>query len=209
MNEYKRMQHILYGAESNKNDGAFAQSLHDICVRFKKMASKKTFDRFIKDMDDYLYSVVWESQQRNNEVIPDLKTYIEKRALTGAMLAEFDFIELAQRCEVPDEILDNEPMKSVIDKANNAINWFNDINGIKRDFATGSVFSIVTVIKNQFNLSWKDALQKAVDLHNEAVKEFIRLSKNLPSFGQHDDSVHKYIDGLCIHDQIKYGDSEL
>ncbi|WP_449398431.1 hypothetical protein [Chryseobacterium wanjuense] len=63
-----------------------------------------------------------------------------------------------------------------------------------KDEATGSIYyNIVKVIQHEKNISLKEACLEDLRLHNEDLKEFVKLQSSLPDFGIWQDAVVNWV----------------
>lgn len=154
--------------------------------------------RFIQDVENYCNATLWESENRFDNIIPSLGEYFKQRPQTSGTLIMFDFIELAKNISIPQEIFNSSYFSSVRLIAANLVNWENDIQSAEKEIIRDEdVHNVIAILHHQFDISYPEAFDRAVELYNHGVKKFEEYKNNIPQdLGIHRPAIKKYIEGL-------------
>jgi 5-epi-alpha-selinene synthase len=195
LNVYQtRLLEVLKGDELKPTDLPLAWGLKDIRARILLKTTTSWFDTFIKLVEDYFDSCIWEANNRAKKLIPDVDTYIEKRLDTGAAYTVFKLLEFTQKIFLPETVQEHFAVKELAKIANNVICWSNDIFSLPREMKQGDAHNLVLAIKHQHQLTLDQAIREAVKMHNSEAKRFLDLEANLPKFGEAADiELERYI----------------
>jgi 5-epi-alpha-selinene synthase len=178
-------------------NGPLFDALKDLWSRtLRCVPSDSWCPRFIKNLGDYLESNAWEAENKEQNRIPSLQEYIEHRQYTVAAYLFFDLAEVTQSLKMPDP---TPPEISRLQRmANNIIAWFNDIISLEKELPTNDVHNLVIILRNEFKCSLQTAMDKAVEMHNIEMKQFLQLEAQVLSDPRYrdDDTIAEYIRGL-------------
>ncbi len=177
----------------------FVVGMKDIWRRFSLIASPEWLGRFAKNFRDTIEANVWESYNRVNQVVPDLQTYIAKRALTNGFFWCQDVSELLDRISLPPEVLQSKAVRQLAQTTSNVCGWFNDIVSLHKELDHGDIHNLVLILRHHRQLDLQTALNHAVEMHNQEVRTFLALEQALPSFGPAlDQELERYIEDMRI-----------
>lgn len=179
-----RFLEILRGAEPKRDDTRLSITLATLRDRLRpKVPAALWMRRFIRSVREHFESTLWETINRAQEIVPDLKTYNRMRPITGGMDVDTDFIEISTGIYLPTEIHDHHVVRALKRLSSLSVCWTNDLFSLKKELDRGDVHNVVLVIQNQQNLSLEDAIKAAIEMNEESVRSFLALEDDLPSFG--------------------------
>ncbi len=190
----------LRGGELAPNADRFLRAWWEIGQSFVPTMSQRWRDRLAHGFQKWLEYTVREHEiyepLRHQDKLPDLSTYIHVRTVTVGADATFDLIEYVEGFELPEKAKTCGEVNALHALAIKIIFLVNDIFSLEKDLEANWP-NIVTVIRQQFKLGLFEALEAAVDLHNESVSAFLDLERSLPSFGPGIDSfLQSYVSKL-------------
>ncbi|MBD1811968.1 hypothetical protein NDA07_06970 [Microcoleus vaginatus DQ-U2] len=153
--------------------------------------------RFTKNMEDYFQGIRWEALNNSQGITPDVATFIKMRTSISAVCPFIDLILIMDRIALPHEVIKHPMVKRLELAANNIISWSNDIFSFDKETRAGNNFNLVTVLRQEYQISLQEAFDRAAELHNAEVRLFIDMSAQLPSFGTEiDATLERYLLGL-------------
>lgn len=174
-----------------------AASLSDLWERLKKKAPKGWKERYQKGVKMYLEAMYWEAKNRANGVKPTISEYMHMRAASGAAHTVLDLTEITNQLILSKDVLGHPIFRRLYDIANVTANWANDVISFEKERSFGDVHNLVILFQYEKNLSLQDAISEAVAVHDNDIAEFVRLEKELPSFGEEmDQQVENYLQTL-------------
>ncbi len=194
---YTRFVEILQGSELRNSDLAHAYALRDIRDRLLQIESVKWYDYFVQSIEGFFNGCVQEAANKAHRNVPDVDTYIRMRSLTGGMEHFLDLIDFCNHLIIPEFLRENDSLKQLRLMANNIASWCNDIFSASKEIAIGDVNNLIIVLAYNQELPLEQAIQRAVEMHDQEIRNMIALEASIPSFGEEIDAqVAKYISGL-------------
>ncbi|BBL81029.1 hypothetical protein RxyAA322_28830 [Rubrobacter xylanophilus] len=186
---------ILSGRISGEEHGPFGRALRDLRERLlPKVPGPLWLRRFLRSVEEHFESTLWEATNRARGVTPDLATYVRMRPITGGMHVDTDFIEVTSGIYLPPEVHRERVVSSLTEASNNVVCWANDIISLAKERSRGDVHNLVLVLCESRRLPLGEAVAEAVRMYEAEVRRFVRLEKELPSFGPAvDDNLRRYV----------------
>ncbi|MCW3464678.1 terpene synthase family protein [Chitinophaga nivalis] len=180
---------ILY---SNKkvtlaDGGPLPAALSCIWERMRALGSPAWRLRFVRSMDDYFTSCLWEAENREAGVVPSVTDYVKMRPFTGALFADVVAIDIIEKIYLPEELLEHALLKRMILACNNIVCWSNDLFSCDKESIQGDVHNLVLVLQHAHQYTLQEAVEEAVRMHNEELAIFLTLEKLLPLTGSETD----------------------
>ncbi|MET6996606.1 terpene synthase family protein [Chitinophaga defluvii] len=164
------------------NGGALAAALSDIWERMRAISRPAWRIRFIRSMEEYFSSCVWEADNRAAGQVPSVADYVVMRPYTGALFADVEAIEIIEKVYLPDHILQHAIIKRMVLACNNIVCWSNDLFSCYKESQQGDVHNLVLVLAHEHNLDLQEAIEETIRMHDEEVALFVSLEKQLPVF---------------------------
>jgi hypothetical protein len=167
--------------------GSLLASLREELLQF---ISVKSLRRFIDALGRYFKGMEQELIYKSKKAYPGVEECI---AIREDSLCLYPFLELTDvetQLPLADEIHDHPVIQRLMALASRMMVHFNDVQSVVKDEATGGVYyNVVKVIQHNRNLTLEEACLEVLRIHNEDLKEFIRLQSSLPDFGEWQDVV--------------------
>lgn len=178
------------------NDPMLA-ALRNIWERIEALGYPGGCARLRKSLGEYLASTLWEATNRQKQQIPGLKEYLHMRTYTGAMRTEPDLVEVVEKVQLPDEILQLHTLERLRLACCNLVTWSNDIVSFNREIAQGDVHNIILTLQQEYNITQEGAILEAMRMHDEEVALFVKLEQEVPVYGNAvDQHLERYVAGL-------------
>ncbi|QCT21273.1 hypothetical protein FEM41_17270 [Jejubacter calystegiae] len=146
-------------------------------------ASKHWRKRFAASMAEWGSHAIYEEVLRRNNESDDrrsLEEAIQLRALTTGFTPTTIPVEQIAGLELPDELLESEDYKSILDCAAKICLIVNDVVGVPKDICNDQIKSnVILYYMNANNVSLFDAYNLAIKIHDDAVNTYDKLVANL------------------------------
>jgi hypothetical protein len=107
---------------------------------------------------------------------------LQSRIDTIGMFATAYLVEYAIGFELPKSFHDHKTVRHIKTLANKIVGLGNDIFSFGKDYAQDYI-NVISALRKERAVPMLDALNRIVDMHNEAVLEYDYLARSLPSFG--------------------------
>lgn len=179
---HKRLLEILAGARPDSDEGPLSHALSDLRYRLARRMGGGWLPRFTRGVRAYFQSNLWEIQTRNAGRAPSIPAYLKMRAYSGAVHTAFDFLDVTAGGMIPAELREHAVLQQLALMANNCICWVNDIFSYPKEIQEGHATNLVLLLQRERGLAVDDAVARAVELHNEELRAFLELERELPRF---------------------------
>lgn len=159
------------------------------------IVTQEWMKRFINDHQLWFEGMFEETLYSYREVIiyPSLKEYMLLREKISAGLITCDFLEIATGFIMPKEIFEHPAIQRIRQLITLMVSWFNDIHSVSWELERNEAANLVLVIKNEKKCSIEEAYEMAIEIHNNDLDEFIKITQNLPDFGKYNHDIKRYI----------------
>src|SRR6185369_97241 len=115
---------------------------------------------------------------------------------TVGIYPQLDLGELASGATLPALAREDPTFRRLVVAAVNAVGWSNDIFTYDKEIAEGNIHNLVEVLRTSEGISLDAALARAVERHDREVRTFLELEQRLPSFGEGNAAVRRYVSVL-------------
>jgi hypothetical protein len=176
----------------------FDRAMADLRDRFEERSpGGGWFVRVVTSIQQYFEACLWEATNRHQGLVPAVGTFMDMRRFAGGMYIYHDFIELAERAELPLVARGNRALQRLVQLTCNVACWHNDLFSLYKELAYGDVHNLVVVLARQRQLTLTEALPVAVRLCDREAAAFVTSARRLPSFGPDTDAlVARYRRGM-------------
>lgn len=161
---------------------------------------EKIYARFVKSIRYVFMGYSEEKVYYRENLVPPLAVYLLSREATSGVQPYCDYVVLQKEYRnLPEEVFDHPHIKRIYSLCSLLIGIHNDIISLPKELRReGDTMNIVKVVQKENNLSLIDAYHKAMEIHDEYLKEFLILQEHLPPFGEYQNEVYNYIQDLGI-----------
>ncbi|KAK1834419.1 isoprenoid synthase domain-containing protein [Podospora conica] len=168
-------------------------------LRMPKTATPTFKRRFLVSWINYVESVAQQAEHRSKSRILDLDSYFSLRRNTSG--APSTIILWEMDLDIPDHVRDHPTIRHLETLAVDLIVIANDLLSYNKEQAVGDdEHNIVTVIMKQFGLGVQDAIDKAGELSDQRMAQFVHLYSHwLPRWvGPVDLDVQRLVHGMAV-----------
>lgn len=153
-------------------------------------------ERFIHACDCYFQGTIWEAQVRASRTCLDVERYIELRRLSVGTYMVFTQVEAVEGFMLPLSVLSHPVIAQMVETATDIIAWANDLFSLGQDLQDEAHPNLVFSLQKERGLSLQEAVDVAVQMHDEAMRRFLEQEQHLPSFGEQDANVASFVLGM-------------
>lgn len=184
----ERLLSIFQGSPPRPEDEPLAYALADLRQRLVEHGGARWFRELTERVRDYLDALIWEATNRANGTVPDLDEYLYRRPVTAGLKIDAAFIEVMDGMQLPQVVRDHPAVQRLVELADRAVCWSNDILSLNKELQEGDVHNLVLVLMQAHCLSVQEALKEAARMYHEEVEGFLAGERALPSFGAEEDA---------------------
>lgn len=197
-------KHFMEILERNKkyrirSDGPLLAALSDFWRRVHIRTSKVWQFRLISGLQLMFRGLAWQFRHIINGVRPNFEEYMRIRQYLGTTHLSTDCLEVTGKIILGENIYDHPFVKKLTETSRNIMCVSNDLFSLSKDLSQTDKkeYNLVAVLKNRYNISMEEAIEKTVNIHDELVREFIDLTKRIFIFDPGTNHMlRKYIEAL-------------
>lgn len=172
-------------------------ALADLWDQMKTISTEQWQRKFIISIGKMFDSALWGFDNVAEGRIPGINEFYRKRPFLGAAHISTDMITVIEDIDLPDGVLDNPVVMEITKLARNAVCWANDLFSLPKELEHEDQHNMVLIVQNERKVSLDEAIRQTVQIHNKDMRRFVKLSRELPSFGLYDRAVRRYVDVLA------------
>jgi 5-epi-alpha-selinene synthase len=191
----RRSIEVLEGSSPEPHDGPPVHALGGLRERLTLRAPGPAWvRRFVRGVEQYFEASLWEAANRARGIVPDPEDYARMRPLTAGLGVDDELIQLTGEARLFGGAREHPAVRRLTLASQNAVCWANDAFSLKKELAHGDVHNLVVVLARAEGLGLQEALDRVAEVHDEEVRNFVRLSSRLPSFGAAvDEQLGRYV----------------
>ena len=155
--------------------------------------SAQSFSLFLSRLEELCLCFSWEAIHRRQGVTPDLETYLHMREISVGLYAEFALSGLIDGFELPAQLLDDPQIQRLMSLASRVVGCANDLFTYEKELQQGELHNLVHVLMTRQQLTKEEAVDRAIQIHDAAVREFFVTVQRRVSFGEHEPSAQRYL----------------
>ncbi|RLJ32309.1 terpene synthase family protein [Chryseobacterium sp. 7] len=158
------------------------------------------YKRFVKSIQDVLIGYSEEKTYYRANIVPPLPVYLLIREATSGVQPYCDYAVLQKEYrQLPDEIFEHPHIRRIYTLCSLIIGIHNDIISLPKEIhRDGDTMNLVKVLQKENGSSLSEAYMKALEIHDQYLKEFLVLQDHLPPFGNWQSEVYSYVQDLGI-----------
>ncbi|UGU17847.1 terpene synthase family protein [Sinomicrobium kalidii] len=161
--------------------------------------SPASYKRFVAMIARYFNGLEKELVYKADHRYPDIGECLAIREDSLCLYPFLQLTEIDTGIALPDEIHEHQVIKRLQALASRMMLLYNDVQSLVKDELTGGVYyNLVKVIENKKNISLEAACAEDIRMHNEDLKEFLMLQRNLPDFGEWQGAVVNWVHYISI-----------
>ncbi|RNL93383.1 terpene synthase [Sinomicrobium pectinilyticum] len=176
--------------------GPLLASLREELLRYISPAS---YGRFVAMIERYFNGLEKELTYKAEHRYPGIDECLAIREDSLCLYPFLQLTEIDTGIALPDEIHEHPSLKRLQALASRMMLLYNDVQSLIKDQLTGGVYyNLVKVIEYQKGVSFEAACAEDIRMHNEDLKEFLMLQRNLPDFGEWHSAVVNWVHYMSI-----------
>ncbi len=158
------------------------------------------YKRFVKSIQNVLIGYSEEKTYYRANIVPPLPVYLLIREATSGVQPYCDYAVLQKEYrQLPDEIFEHPHIRRIYTLCSLMIGIHNDIISLPKEIhRDGDTMNLVKVLQKEHASSLSEAYMKALEIHDQYLKEFLVLQDHLPPFGNWQREVYSYVQDLGI-----------
>jgi hypothetical protein len=183
---------LLEGMDEGDESDPHATALANLRARITRLGGRERLGRFVGPLVDYFDACVWEAENRARGRIPAMPEYIAMRRHTGGVLTCLAIADVIDgiRPSLADQ--QDPRVRRLIEIANDAICWSNDIFSAEKEMLQGDVHNLVLVVRHVRGCELEAAIEHVAHMHDEIIREFEVLETGLNP----DQRLRRFVDAL-------------
>ncbi|KAI0773127.1 terpenoid synthase [Trametes elegans] len=189
---------VLHWTDRPRSLYADEEIFDPIWAKYLRPTTKRDWQkRFQRHLAAFRLGRALIAQDAAEGIIPDLESYIALRRDACGVKMLLDLIVYAGGLSIPQHILDHPVMRRLREDAADIIAWATDVAAYARRPHSSN---IITVLMNERRYTVQAAAHFAGNLVKDTIANFVVNETSLPIFGDRDDDVRAYVQGLrdCI-----------
>ncbi|RPE08008.1 hypothetical protein EGT74_13115 [Chitinophaga lutea] len=172
-------------------------ALAELWQRMKKMSSRSWQRDFIQSIVAIFTAAIWQHENVKAGKWPLLADYMEQRQYLGAANIATDTIAVVDKIRLPRKMYEHPLLQELTALCRNTVCWANDLFSLSKEIAHGDYHNLVVLLSHEENISMEEAIVRACEIHDDQVKQFMRLCRYLPNEGPvMKMELHRYVEGL-------------
>lgn len=180
---HRRLDAVLSGGHADPDDELCVRVLAVLMRELAEIAPSWKPEGFVREMQTYLQTTLWEVELRRRGAVPSLAAYLTLRPITGYWRATIEIS--GALCGITTEpISRNHPAVQLIDShAGNYMLWLNDLCSYNREHDEGITANLIPVLAHEFQLSIDQAKHAAMRMCKAELDNFVDTINRLPALG--------------------------
>jgi len=162
--------------------GPALAAISDFWERICRLSSPRWQARFAESMKRAFVANLWRIELVKQNRLPAVEEYMRFRQQFGGANFFADLVEVMEGISLPDEVIWHGTVQTLITLCSDTICYANDLFSYRKELQQGDEMNLVMLLKHHEGLSLEDAVFKATRIHDDKVQQFVRLSRQLPSF---------------------------
>lgn len=175
---------------------AHLDAMVDLWVQMKEISTVEWQQKFIVSIGKMFDSALWGFDNFAIGRIPSVAEFYKKRPFLGAAHISTDMITIIENIDLPDGVLQNPMVTEITKLARNAVCWANDLFSLSKELAHEDQHNMVLIVQHEQKVDLTEAIRQTVLIHNKDMRRYIKLIRDLPSFGFYDVPLRRYVDTL-------------
>jgi len=179
---------VLHEIKTLEKHGPSLAAISDFWERICRLSTAAWQNRFAESMKRAFVANLWRIELVRQNRMPAVAEYMQFRQEFGGANFFADLVEIMENIHLPEEVRWHTTVQTLITLCSDTICYANDLFSYRKELQQGDEMNLVMLLKNHEHLTLEDAVFKATQIHDDKVKEFIRLAAQLPVF---EDAVNK------------------
>ena len=139
----------------------------------KARAAGIPLEGFSRAAKEYFLTAEAEVREREDEAIPNLITYMDRREISGAVYSVFELSAASYGIVLPEELKGSKLFASMTQHAVRAICVANDLYSYRKECREGIPDNLVFIMQKSDDLDVSLALERTIGVHNTEIKCYL------------------------------------
>ena len=162
-------------------------------MRLRELATPEEVAAFRLANQAYFGGMLWEASNRAGKWVPYESPFLMLRPAAGAVPPFFALVEPLERLRLSPAVKAHPQLLELQRLAGGIVCWINDVLSYEKGRKLGDVHNLAIVYEVHRELPPGAALSQAVKLCNAEMDGFLARAAALPSFGDQDEEVARYV----------------
>ena len=179
--------------------GPALAAISDFWERICRRSTPAWQARFAESMKRAFVANLWRIELVKQHRLPGVQEYMQFRQQFGGANFFADLVEVMENISLPDEAIWHNTVQTMITLCSDTICYANDLFSYRKELVQGDEMNLVMLLKHHERLSMEDAVFKATQIHDDKVKQFVQLARQLPSFSAETDrELRRFVNALAV-----------
>lgn len=176
----EKFAEITTGAAFTPGLNITVNTLAELIDAITRTSDPSWVKRFSRSLSDFwLLGVLVEVVTRSKKIVLDLDAYMKMRRYSVCMLPMLDLIEYAHGFVLTEDTLQNLAFQRMKQLTIDILIYTNDIFSYKKEQKAGDPHNLIHIFMHHEKLSFANAVDRVVQMHDSAVKLFIQQTEIL------------------------------
>lgn len=192
------------------NEPVFS-AMADLWERLSILGTPGWVAKYKKSLWRIFDAALWQHQNIEAGVWPSLSDYMNRRQYIGAANIATDCVEMIDKITLPDVVWENPVIVELTELCRNTVCWANDLFSHAKEIEKGEYHNLISILAHEKNISIAKAISRTIEIHDQQVRRFIRLTAQLPMYHENINAeIVRYVEGLksIMRANIDWSDRE-
>lgn len=168
-------EHLEVLCGRSRGSDPLSHALADLHAQLVAAAGDHVRPSWLHAVEQYMHGCRWEAANRRLGRVPTLREYVTLRRFTGGLLPNLELFAALGGFTLTPWVRADPDVCELLDAANDAICWTNDIFSEARERAAGDVHNLVLVLEHHHHLPPGWAFRQAQEMIADRIRRFIEL----------------------------------
>lgn len=207
----RRMQEVYQGKDITPEDTGLERILLKqielVMQGVQPFSTTEWRRRFMENNTRYINTVILDSDTysyRKEVKFPSLKEYMKIREDNVVIHPCLNLAEITSDCILSAELLEHKVIQRIHQVTVLLTATCNDFFSVEKERKNKEALNLILVLENELHCGFEEACDKAIEIHDNLVKEFLSLRHAILNFEGMNESLHRYCDALefIIHGNL-------
>ena len=171
-----------------------AEAMADLRVRLLALGGQDWLESFADEVGRMFDGFAREALDDHHGRVPTPEAHAALREFTIGLHPMFRFGEPVDGLDLPPKVREHSALRELASTACRIVGYARDLYTHRAEIARGGVHNLVLVTMRSQSVLLDQAVDRAVEIHDDEVRDFVRKAADLPSFGGPvDEQVRGYV----------------
>jgi len=170
------------------------EAMADLRVRLLALGGPDWLESFAEEVERMFAAFTREALDEHHGLVPTPEAHAALCELTAGLHPLFRFGGPVDGIDLPPPVREHSALRELAATACRVVGYARDLHTHRAEIARGGVHNLVLVTMRSQSVVLDQAVDRAVEIHDDEVRDFVRKAAALPSFGhQVDEQVRGYV----------------